>query len=148
MARNLFASLFGFGMRGHPRTTTWLDTSRDLGYAVRTMEECRALGLAAMIAEARERAGDGPVYITFDLDSLDPSIAPAVSNLEVGEGGFTIDEANMLLRALRGLDVVGADVVCLMPTKDLPSQQTAMVAGHIASEQVALIADRLVNGAR
>ena len=44
------------------------------------------------------------------------------------------------------LDVVGADVVCLMPTKDLPSQQTAMVAGHIASEQVALIADRLVNG--
>ena len=132
------------GMRGHPRTTTWLDTSRTLGYEVRTMEECRAMGLEAMIAAAVERAGAGPVYITFDLDSLDPSIAPAVSNLEVGEGGFTIDEANMMLRALRSLDVVGADVVCLMPTKDLPSQQTAMVAGHIASEQVALIANAIL----
>jgi guanidinopropionase len=84
------------------------------------------------------------VYVTFDLDCLDPTIAPAVSNLEVGEGGFSIDEANTLLRGLRGLDVVGADVVCLMPTKDIPSNQTAMVAGHIAFEQVALIADRLV----
>jgi guanidinopropionase len=101
-----------------------------------------------MIDTAVARAGDGPVYITFDLDCLDPSIAPAVSNLEVGEGGFTIDEANQMLRALRGLDIVGADVVCLMPTKDLPNDQTAMVAGHIASEQVSLIADRLLAGAR
>lgn len=131
------------GMRGQPRTETWLDTSRSLGYEVITMEDCRRRGLVDVIATARARAGDMPVYITFDLDSLDPTIAPAVSNLEVGEGGFTIDEANELLRGLRGLDIVGADVVCLMPTKDLPSQQTAMVAGHIAFEEVALIADRL-----
>ena len=51
------------GMRGHPRTTTWLDTSRELGYAVRTMEECRAMGLAAMIAEARERAEIGRAHV-------------------------------------------------------------------------------------
>jgi guanidinopropionase len=112
------------------------------------MEECRAIGLQTMIEAAVARAGDGPVSITFDLDSLDPSIAPAVSNIEIGEGGFTIDEANLMLRALRGLDIVGADVVCLMPTKDLPNQQTAMVAGHIAAEQVSLIADRLVSGGR
>ena len=136
------------GMRGAPRTDTWLDTSRTLGYDVKTMEECRAIGLQTMIEAAVARAGDGPVYITFDLDSLDPSIAPAVSNIEIGEGGFTIDEANLMLRALRGLDIVGADVVCLMPTKDLPNQQTAMVAGHIAAEQVSLIADRLVSGRR
>ena len=136
------------GMRGAPRTDTWLDTSRTLGYDVKTMEECRAIGLQTMIEAAVARAGDGPVYITFDLDSLDPSIAPAVSNIEIGEGGFTIDEANLMLRALRGLDIVGADVVCLMPTKDLPNQQTAMVAGHIAAEQVSLIADRLVSGGR
>ena len=135
-------------MRGAPRTDTWLDTSRTLGYDVKTMEECRAIGLQTMIDAAVARAGDGPVYITFDLDSLDPSIAPAVSNIEIGEGGFTIDEANLMLRALRGLDIVGADVVCLMPTKDLPNQQTAMVAGHIAAEQVSLIADRLVSGGR
>ncbi len=135
------------GMRGQPRTDTWLDTSRQLGYDVVTMEDFHQRGLAAVIATARERAGDGPVYITFDLDSLDPSIAPAVSNLEVGEGGFSIDQANGMLRGLRGLDIVGADVVCLMPTKDLPNQQTAMVAGHIAFEQVALIADRLATAA-
>ncbi|MFM7694151.1 MAG: arginase family protein, partial [Actinomycetota bacterium] len=80
---------------------------------------------------------------TFDLDCLDPAVAPAVSNLEVGEGGFSIDEANAIVRGLRGLDVVGADVVCLMPTKDDRSQRTAMVAGHVAHEQVSLIADRL-----
>jgi guanidinopropionase len=131
------------GMRGQPRTETWLDTSRQLGYDVVTMQECRQRGLAEVIATARERAGEGPVYITFDLDCLDPSIAPAVSNIEIGEGGFSIDEANQLLRGLRGLDIVGADVVCLMPTKDLPNNQTAMVAGHVAFEQVSLIADRL-----
>lgn len=132
------------GMRGQPRTTSWLDTSRDLGYAVRTMEEVRTRGVDDVIAEARERAGAGPVYVTFDLDCLDPAVAPAVSNLEVGETGFAIDEANALLRGLRGLDVVGADVVCLMPTKDDRSQRTAMVAGHIVHEHVSLIADRLV----
>jgi guanidinopropionase len=136
------------GMRGQPRTETWLDTSRELGYEVLTMAECRTAGLDAVVARARERAGDAPVYVTFDLDCLDPTIAPAVSNLEVGEGGFTVDEANTLVRGLRGLDVVGADVVCLMPTKDLPSGQTAMVAGHVAFEHVALIADRLSNAPR
>ncbi len=131
------------GMRGQPRTETWLDTSRQLGYSVITMEDVRDRGIPDVIAEARERAGDLPVYLTFDLDCLDPAVAPAVSNLEVGEAGFSIDEANAIVRGLRGLDVVGADVVCLMPTKDDRSQRTAMVAGHVAYEQVSLIADRL-----
>jgi guanidinopropionase len=132
------------GMRGQPRTETWLDTSRQLGYDVVTMADCRRRSLDDVAEAARARAGDGPVYITFDLDSLDPSVAPAVSNLEIGEGGFSIDEANLLLRGLRGLDIVGGDVVCLMPTKDDAANRTAMVAGHIAFEQVALIADRVV----
>lgn len=134
------------GMRGQPRTASWLDTSRDLGYEIVTMEDYRASGPDAVIATARARAGDGPVYITFDLDCLDPTVAPGVSNLEVGEGGFTIDEANALLRGLRGLDVIGADVVCLMPTKDDPASRTAMVAAHVGFEQIALIADRVVRG--
>ncbi len=81
--------------------------------------------------------------ISFDLDCLDPSAAPAVSNIEAGVNGFSIDEANTLLRGLRGLDIVGADVVCLMPTKDQPNQITAMVAAHIMFELTCLIADRL-----
>ena len=131
------------GMRGQPRTETWLDTSRDLGYEVITMEDYRARGVDAVTALARARAGDGPVYVTFDLDCLDPTVAPGVSNLEVGEGGFSIDEANALLRGLRGLDVIGGDVVCLMPTKDDAANRTAMVAAHIGFEQIGLIADRI-----
>ena len=128
-------------MRGNPRTLSWLQPSYDLGYEVVEMERYRELGLAATCDLIRERIGDAPVYVTFDLDCLDPSVAPAVSNLEAGVTGFTIDEANAMLRAIRGLNVVGGDVVCLMPTKDLPNNITAMVAAHVMFEIVALVAE-------
>ncbi len=57
--------------------------------------------------------------------------------------GFTIDEATRLLRGVRGMDVIGGDVVCLMPTKDAPNGITAMVAAAVAFELVGLVADRL-----
>jgi guanidinopropionase len=127
------------GIRGNTRSRDWLNTSRDLGYDLIEMERYREIGPAATIARIRERVGDAPVYISFDLDSLDPSVAPAVSNVEAGVGG-----ANAILRGLRGLDIVGADVVCLMPSKDQPNQITSMVAAHIMFELTSLIADRLV----
>jgi hypothetical protein len=71
------------------------------------------------------------------------SAAPAVSNIEAGVNGFSIDEANALLRGLRGLDIVGTDVVCLMPSKDQPNQIMAMIAAHVMFELTCLIADRL-----
>jgi guanidinopropionase len=95
------------------------------------------------LSAEQERLGDAPLYITFDLDCLDPSVAPAVSNLEPGFTGFTIDEATRLLRAVRGKEVIGGDVVCLMPTKDLPNGITAMVAAAVAFELIGLIVDRL-----
>jgi guanidinopropionase len=131
------------GIRGNTRSRDWLATSRDLGYDLIEMDRYRELGPEATIARIRERVGDAPVYISFDLDCLDPSVAPAVSNIEAGVGGFSIDEANALLRGLRGLDIVGGDIVCLMPTKDQPNQITAMVAAHVMYELTALIADRL-----
>lgn len=131
------------GIRGNTRSANWLDSSRNLGYDLIEMETYRELGPAATIARIRQRIGEGPVYVSFDLDSLDPSVAPAVSNLEAGVTGFSIDEANAILRGLRGLDIVGADVVCLMPSKDQPNQITAMVAAHIMFELTCLIADRL-----
>ena len=131
------------GIRGNTRSPNWLETSRNLGYALIEIETYRELGVAATVALIRERVGDAPVYVSFDLDCLDPSVAPAVSNLEAGVAGFGIDEANALLRGLRGLDIVGADVVCLMPTKDQPNQITAMVASHIMFELTTLIADRI-----
>ena len=130
------------GMRGNPRGRGWLQLSHDLGYEVITMERYREIGADRCIEIIRDRIGDAPLYITFDLDCLDPSVAPAVSNLEAGETGWNINEATKLLRAVRGKDSIGGDVVCLMPTKDMPNQITAMVATAILYEIVGLIADR------
>jgi guanidinopropionase len=130
------------GMRGNPRTLSWHDKDDELGYQVIDIDEYRELGLERASALIRERVGDLPIYVTFDLDCLDPSIAPAVSNLEVGDQGLNLHEATRLVRSVRGLNVIGGDVVCLMPTKDSPNNVTAMVAAHIAFELVSLMADR------
>ena len=84
-----------------------------------------------------------PVYITFDLDCLDPTIAPAVSNIEPGEKGFDIDDAVGLLHASRGLNIVGGDVVCMMPTKDSPDNITAITATSILFEMVSMMAENV-----
>ncbi len=131
------------GIRGNTRSATWLETSTNLGYELIEIERYREIGPDATIEIIRDRVGDSPVYVSFDLDSLDPSVAPAVSNIEAGVGGFSIDEANKLLRGLRGLDIVGADIVCLMPTKDQPNNITSMVAAHVMYELLSLIADRI-----
>jgi len=125
---------------------TQSNVSDELGYIVIEKAACDEMGLEALIAVIRERIGDRPTYVSFDLDSLDPSVAPAVSNIEPGEDGFTMTEASRILQGLRGADVIGADVVCLMPTKDSPNAITAMNATALMFELVSLIADRLSRG--
>jgi guanidinopropionase len=109
------------------------------------MSEVRELGVARCLEIVRERVGDAPLYVSFDMDCLDPTIAPGVGNLEIGENGFSMDEANQLLRGLRGLDVIGGDFVCLMPTKDNAANTSSMAAAAVAFEIVALCADRIVS---
>ena len=118
-------------------------TSERLGYRIIDMDEIERDGVASVIAAVRERVGDAPVYVTFDLDVLDPCDAPGVSNLEPGTPGLRVGEAVRMLQGLRGLDVIGGDVVCLMPTKDSPNQITAMNAMVVAFELISLMADRL-----
>lgn len=131
------------GLRGHPRTLDWLQPSYDYGYNVVTMAECRARGVADVVAQAKDVLAGKPVYITFDLDCLDPSVAPAVANIEPGVRGFDIDEALQLLHAVRGMNIVGGDVVCLMPTKDHPNNITSMVAAAVMFEMIAMIAENV-----
>ena len=129
------------GLRGHPRTLDWLQPSYDYGYNVVTMKEFRAAGLEVICRQIRETLQGKPVYITFDLDCLDPSIAPGVSNIEAGEKGFDIDEAISLLHSVRGLNIIGGDIVCMMPTKDSPNQITALTATSIMFEMISMIAE-------
>ncbi len=133
------------GLRGNPRALDWLQPSIDLGYDVITMAHYRELGLSACIKRIQSTIGDSPVYITFDLDSLDPTVAPAVANLEPAEEGFRINEAMCLIRSLRGKNVIGGDVVCLMPTKDQPNNITSMVAASVMFEIISLIAESNVD---
>jgi len=128
------------GIRGNPRTLDWLKPSYDLGYNVVTMSEFRQRGIEDVINETLDKLGDNPVYITFDLDSLDPSVAPAVSNLEPSFSGFTIEEAKSLIQSVKKKNVIGGDVVCLMPTKDNANNITAMTAASIMFEIISVIA--------
>ncbi|MEO0620973.1 MAG: arginase family protein [Pseudomonadota bacterium] len=131
------------GIRGNPRTLDWLEPSREYGYSVVTMAEYRAMGVEAAVAHIRERLEGHAVYVTFDLDCLDPTVAPGVANLEPGREGFRVDEAMALLHSVRGMDVIGGDVVCLMPTKDSPNSITAMVAAAVMFEMVAMLSERV-----
>ena len=131
------------GMRGNPRTLDWLAPSTELGYEVITMERYRSLGVSETIKIILDRIGDAPLYITFDLDCMDPAVAPGVANIEAGVQGFQIDEVMELLRCVRGRNIIGGDVVCMMPTKDAPNQITAHTAAAVMFEIISLIADYL-----
>jgi guanidinopropionase len=128
------------GMRGNPRTLDWWKTSSDLGYEIVPIKRYRELGAEKTMQLIEERIGDTPLYITFDLDCMDPTVCPGVANLECGIQGFQVDEVMQLLRSVRGKNVIGGDVVCLMPTKDHPNKQTAHFAAAVMFEILSLIA--------
>ena len=134
------------GIRGNPRTLDWLDPSYELGYEVITMERYRELGQARTIEIIQDRIGDMPLYVTLDLDCFDPMVAPAVANIEPGVGGFLVDEVMPILQSVRGRNVIGGDVVCLMPTKDSPNKITALLSAAVMFEIISLIADGMGKG--
>lgn len=112
--------------------------SRDSGMRVIDIEEVQDRGIAHCIAEARRIAGPGPTYLTYDIDSLDPSEAPGTGTPEAG--GLTMREALRLLRGLRGLDFVAADLVEVSPGFD-PGTTTAFNAASLLFEITCLVAE-------
>jgi guanidinopropionase len=110
------------------------------GIRVIDIEEFYDIGVDAVIAEARRVAGDGPTYVSFDVDGLDPVYAPGTGTPEIG--GFTTHEAQRMLRGLQGLDLVGADVVEVAPPFD-PSGNTALVGATMMFEILCVLADAL-----
>ena len=132
------------GIRGNARTLDWLDPSYALGYEVIRKEDYDEYGFQKCVDIINDRIADNdPLYITFDLDCLDPSVAPGVANIEAGTEGFRVGQVVQILQAMRGKNVIGGDVACLMPTKDSPNQITSMVAMAVMFEIISLIADRM-----
>jgi agmatinase len=80
--------------------------------------------------------GERPVFLSFDIDFLDPAFAPGTGTPEIA--GFSTAEAVAFLRALRGLRLAGCDVVEVSPAYDGPGQQTALVAANVVWELLAL----------
>jgi agmatinase len=124
------------GMRGSLYAASDLDEARALGFTVIPSEELRALGPQAYARQARTRVGDRPVFLSFDIDFLDPAYAPGTGTPEVA--GFSTAEALALLRSLRGIRLVGCDIVEVAPPYDPPGQPTALAAANIALDLLAL----------
>ena len=124
------------GMRGPLYAPSDLDEPRDWGFHIIGCDELRATEPAAYGRLVRERAGDAPLYLSFDIDVIDPAFAPATGTPEVA--GLLPHEALAFLRALAGLSFVGFDVVEVAPAYDGPGQQTALLAASIAYELLAL----------
>jgi agmatinase len=123
------------GIRGNAEYL-W-EFSTDSGMTVIHAPEIDRIGIEAIGARIKTVMGAGPVYVTFDVDSLDPSVAPGTGTPEVG--GLSSREALALLRACAGLNVVGGDVVEVAPMYD-PTTATAQAGAQMLFEIVALIA--------
>ncbi len=128
------------GIRGTVNDRDVWRFSRESGMRVLPIDELYEIGVEAAVAEARRVVGDGPVYISFDVDGLDPVYAPGTGTPEVG--GFTTREAQLMIRGLRGLDLVGGDVVEVAPPFD-PSGGTALVGATMMFEILCVVADAL-----
>jgi agmatinase len=124
------------GLRGSLYGAEDLESARELGFAVLSCDELRALGPVAYGELVRARAGDRPVFLSFDIDVLDPAFAPGTGTPEIG--GLSTVEALGFLRALRGIGLAGADVVEVSPPYDGPGQQTALAASNVAYELLSL----------
>ena len=131
------------GIRGNPMKPREDPAESDTGYRVVPADEIFEIGLENTIQIMRERIGEAPVYVSFDLDVLDPADAPGVSNLEAGYRGLRTWEAIKILHGLRGCNIIGADIVCPMPTVDSPNQITGLTGSVLMFELLCLIGDYL-----
>ena len=113
------------------------ELSYEAGMTVIHVEEFTAMGVGAVIEKARAVVGDGPVYVTFDVDGLDPAFAPGTGTPEVG--GLSIREAQALLRGLAGLKVIGGDLVEVAPQYDATTN-TVQAGAQMAFEILCLMA--------
>jgi len=113
------------------------DTDASLGFATIFAKEVDAIGVAGIVERIRKSVGNALVYLSVDIDVLDPAFAPATGTPEVG--GFTTREFKAILQGLRGLRVVGADVVEVSPAYDTNAELTGLAAAEVAFDMLSLM---------
>jgi len=127
------------GLRGSLYGPEDFRMSEEAGFYVVTAPELHARGMADVISTVKQRVGQGPAYLTFDIDFVDPAFAPGTGTPEVG--GFTGADCLALVRGLAGVDFVAFDLVEVMPAYD-PANITSLLAANIIHEFISLIALR------
>ena len=127
------------GLRGTGYADDDFEWSREQGFRVVQAEECWHRSLAPLMDEVRASMGEGPVYLSYDIDSLDPAYAPGTGTWEIG--GLTTIQALEIIRGCAGLNLVGCDLVEVSPPLD-PAGSTALVAANLLYEMLCAIASR------
>jgi agmatinase len=126
------------GMRGSLYDAADLDEPRGWGFEIVSCDELRTWAPEQYAQRVKRRIGDGPAYLSFDIDALDPAFAPGTGTPEVA--GLLIHEAIAFLRALRGIAFTGYDIVEVAPPYDTQGQTTALAAANIGYELLTLTA--------
>jgi guanidinobutyrase len=126
--------MFQIGLRATGYAAEDFDWARERGVRVVPAEECWYKSLAPLMDEVRQAIGpDRPVYLSFDIDGLDPSVAPGTGTPE--PGGLVTSQGLEIIRGLYGLNVIGCDLVEVSPTYD-PSGNTALLAANLIFEML------------
>ncbi|MFW8592786.1 agmatinase [Cribrihabitans neustonicus] len=127
---------YQIGIRGTGYAATDFTEAQGWGFQHFPVQELWNRSLSGMGAEIRRDIGNRPVYVTYDIDSLDPAFAPGTGTPEIG--GLTTPQALELIRALRGVNIVGCDLVEVSPPYD-PSGNTALVAANLLYELLCVL---------
>jgi guanidinobutyrase len=128
--------VFQIGLRGTGYSLDDFDWGRKNGWTVVQAEECWHKSLKPLMAEIRAKIGDAPVYISYDIDSLDPAFAPGTGTVE--PGGLTIWQGLEIVRGCAGLNIVGGDLVEVSPPYD-PSGNTALIGANLLYEMLCVL---------
>jgi len=124
------------GLRGTGYHDGEFDWPPDQGFRVVQAEDCWYKSLAPLMEEIRDKVKGGPVYISFDIDGIDPAFAPGTGTVEIG--GLTVPQGIEIIRGCRGLNIVGCDLVEVSPPYDL-SRNTSVLAANLLYEMLCIL---------
>jgi len=123
------------GLRGSGYSSDWI-LPRKLGFKIFPAKECWWKSLVPLMEEVQQHIGDGPVYISFDIDAIDPAFCPGTGTPEIG--GLTTIQALEIIRGLRGLNIIGCDLVEVSPPYDR-NGTTALTAANLLYEMLCVL---------